>query len=301
VPSIHHTKPHPKLDRNQVLSSMSWKHPFEPLELRPFSRLDIADLGIDDTMASQPHFEPNSTEKVSPSLTTLYLPDGDTEGKNQSQPKLSSTTTINHNPAARYAPVHGSYRDQDEWLHSQNESLRTSLLQRKRQRFASTWVTAVLSVIISAFGGYYAYRVMVDEKALPSYLQLQPGTTVLVVNVLSHVVAFLCYSLFRDTMEALRWALACRPEGILLTSFLAMSRATPTVGVLYLLVTKGPHQIWALQRYGSSHFLSWSVVAASGIYRAIGFLAPRELFRSYRLDYNTFCHGRQNSGSQMRQ
>lgn len=263
------------------------KHPFEPLELRPFSRLDIVDLGIDDIMASQPQEGSGSTKRASPLLTTFYLPEDGSEEKGQSQPTLSSTTTINHNPRG-HAPMYDTYRGQDEWLHSQNESLQTSLLQRKRQRFASTWATAALSIIASTFAVYFAYRVMVDEKALPSYLVLQPGTTVLVVNILSHVVAFLCYSLFRDTMEALRWALACRPEGILLTSFLAMSRATPTVGVLYLLATKGPHQIWALQRYDisiSCQGPAQSIAAASGIYHAIRILTLREIF--VLIDMNT--------------
>lgn len=136
---------------------------------------------------------------------------------------------------------------------NENEYLRTSLLQRKSRKYGPLWVLAVLAAFMSAFATYYSYRVMVDEVALPPNLQFQPGTTVLVVNILSHVVAFLCWTLFSDTTEALRWALACRPEGILLTSFLVLSRATPFIGVAFLCMTKGPHQIWAMQRYDNIH------------------------------------------------
>ena len=57
------------------------KHPFESLELRLFSRLDIADLGIDDIMASQPQQGSGSTKTASPLLTTFYLPEDGSEEK----------------------------------------------------------------------------------------------------------------------------------------------------------------------------------------------------------------------------
>lgn len=136
---------------------------------------------------------------------------------------------------------------------AQDEFIRTSFLQHRGRRFAPLWVNAALAVFWSVFAIYYSDRVMVVEEALPATLQLQPSVTVLVVNILSHVVAFLCWTLFRDTSEALRWALACRSEGILLTSFLALSRATPFIGVAYLCMTKGSHQIWSIQRYDDVH------------------------------------------------
>jgi hypothetical protein len=95
---------------------------------------------------------------------------------------------------------------------------------------------------------YYIYTVLVSEAEVPKNLYLEPSNTVLVVNILSHVVAFLCWNLFSDATEALRWELACRREGVLLTTFLALSRATPFAGVVYLCLQKGTHQIWALQR-----------------------------------------------------
>jgi hypothetical protein len=112
-----------------------------------------------------------------------------------------------------------------------------------------TWIVAIMTIIAAAFSTLYSYRVLVNHAALPDSLVLSPGATVLVVNIMSHVVAYLCWFLFSNTIEALRWALACRKEGVLLTSFLAMSRATPFMGVLYLCITKGKHQVWAFQRY----------------------------------------------------
>ncbi|KAK3376885.1 hypothetical protein B0T24DRAFT_665745 [Lasiosphaeria ovina] len=130
-------------------------------------------------------------------------------------------------------------------------------LQRKRTRLAPAWAVALLALGTTAVTVWYSQRVMVDRTELPSSLRLSPGLTVLAVNVLSHIVAFLVFSLCGDVLEQVRWAFACRPEGVLLTSFLAMSRATPVGGVLYLCRVRGWHQLWALQR-----ILSYIITAA---------------------------------------
>jgi hypothetical protein len=121
-------------------------------------------------------------------------------------------------------------------------------LQSKVQRFTPHWLMAVSAICISIFSIYYTYTVIISEAEVPKSLYLEPSNAVLVVNVLSHVVAFLCWNLFSDAAEALRWAMACRPGGVLLTTFLALSRATPFTGVFYLCFQKGSHQIWAIQR-----------------------------------------------------
>jgi len=124
----------------------------------------------------------------------------------------------------------------------------SAFLQRKSTRYAPAWTVALLALGTTAITVWYSHRVMVDKTELPRGLQLTPGLTVLAVNVLSHIVAFLALSLFSDMLEHLRWSLACRPNGVPLGSFLAMSRATPITGVLYLFRVKGWHQIWALGR-----------------------------------------------------
>jgi hypothetical protein len=121
-------------------------------------------------------------------------------------------------------------------------------LQSKVRRFAPHWLMAVSAICISIFSVYYTYTVLVSQAKVPNNLYLEPSNAVLVVNILSHVVAFLCWNLFSNAAEALRWAMACRKEGVLLTTFLALSRATPFAGVFYLCFQKGSHQIWAIQR-----------------------------------------------------
>lgn len=214
---------------------MSKEYSFEPLELQPFARMDVAGLGID-------------IEEIEPPQPQICAPN---DSVKQIRSRFGSSTA--YDPSSCSSAGGSVDRRPSAKNENENEYLRTSLLQRKSRKYGPLWVLAVLAASMSAFATYYSYRVMVDEVALPPNLQLQPGTTVLVVNILSHVVAFLCWTLFSDTTEALRWTLACRPEGILLTSFLVLSRATPFIGVAFLCMTKGPHQIWAMQRYDNIH------------------------------------------------
>jgi hypothetical protein len=104
-------------------------------------------------------------------------------------------------------------------------------------------------VALSSFTVFYTHRVLVSERQVPPAFVLSPGKTVLVVNILSHIVAFLGWDLLENVLEEMRWALACRVEGVSLMTFLALSRATPYSGVAYLCLMRGGHRFWCLQRY----------------------------------------------------
>lgn len=220
--------------------SKSLGYSFAPLKLQPFPLLDVASLGIEEVKLSEPEWDSYSTEKAPSSNTNFSFPFQD--------PSNRSTSTAYRNIGSEEQILYG-YNREGGWASANNDGVQTSLLERKSRRLATTWILAVMAISTSAFSVFYSHRVLVNKASLPSSLLLPPGATVLVVNVMSHVVAYLCLRLFSDTIEALRWALACRPEGILLTSFLAMSRATPLMGVLYICKTKGSHQVWAFQRY----------------------------------------------------
>jgi hypothetical protein len=104
-------------------------------------------------------------------------------------------------------------------------------------------------VALSSFTVFYTHRVLVSERPVPPVFVLSPGKTVSVVNILSHIVAFLGWNLLEHVLEEMRWALACRVEGVSLMTFLALSRATPYSGVAYLCLMRGGHLFWCIQRY----------------------------------------------------
>ncbi len=90
---------------------------------------------------------------------------------------------------------------------------------RKTVRFGPTWAVACSDASLLGRDHLVLHPGHGRSEELPPALVLSPGRTVLVVNVLSKVTAFLSLSLFTDIIESLRWTLACRPEGVLLTSF----------------------------------------------------------------------------------
>jgi hypothetical protein len=226
---------------------MSQKFSFDLPRVRPVSPIDRASLGIDD----EPHLQPHPRQSSSSTAKTPWRSGGSLydDDITETRSAFGSTTRDIESEAPMLISSGSVVSTQNE-----KDQLRSKVLQKKSRKFAPTWITAILAVVTSIFSVWYSHRVLVDVTRLPQSITLTPGTTVLVVNVLSHLVAFLCWSIFSDAIESLRWAMACRPEGLLLTSFLALSRATPLPGVAHLLLKKGRHQIWAFQRYASLYF-----------------------------------------------
>ncbi|KAK0625453.1 hypothetical protein B0T17DRAFT_273698 [Bombardia bombarda] len=166
----------------------------------------------------------------------------------------SSTTLMSYSSfeSKLQAPSRSSTLSTEAPAETAARSVRSAFLQRKTAKYAPTWAMTVLTFIITILTVWYSQRTMVDAKQVPSVMQLSPGLTVFMVNTLSQIIAYLAVTLFSDVLEQLRWSLACRPQGILLSSFLAMSRATPITGVFCLCRVRGSHQFWAFQRAFSS-------------------------------------------------
>lgn len=226
---------------------MPHKRSFELLEVRPVSPIDTRSYSREEyspvSPQPPPHQRPPPHQYENESeLTDISLAN---EGimENRS-PQWDAEASVHESETLMLDTMGDGSSIQRE----QNHEIQGSLLESKTQRFLPHWILALCSVIASIFSTVYSYKVLVSQDALPKSLAITPGQTVLVVNILSHMVAFMCWTLFSNATEALRWALACRTKGILLTSFLALSRATPLGGVAYLCMVRGHHQIWSLQR-----------------------------------------------------
>jgi hypothetical protein len=128
--------------------------------------------------------------------------------------------------------------------------IRGSVLQSKSKQLRLLWISAIGTFLLSAFATLYAWSVLVSvDPALGPLRSLSPGKTVWVVNILSQAVAFSISELLTGVFEALRWTLASRESGVLITTFLALSRATPLLGVVSLWSVKGTHRYWCTQKY----------------------------------------------------
>jgi hypothetical protein len=146
----------------------------------------------------------------------------------------------------RQSPIHDDSRHSSP--HSAAVNVPTSVLQSKFKQHFTSYLLAVLASLVLAFSTWFIFTVFISEKQIPRYFRLSPGQTIIVINILTHVVVFLVWQLVDSAFEALRWTLASRDEGVLITTFLAMSRATGFIGVADLLRVPGWHRVWCVQR-----------------------------------------------------
>jgi hypothetical protein len=201
-----------------------------------------------------------------PPININFEPENREEDPSSPRSRLHSLETlslpeehISHNDATDSKPLpdaavicHGGQTSQlhnfDVSTPAHCEHVHAFTWKPKAKRHATLLIEAFVVVTLSIFTVYYAYTVLVSERAVPPAFVLSPGKTVSVVNILSHMVAFLSRDLLENVGEEMRWALACRTKGVLLTTFLALSRATPYSGVAYLCSVRGSHRFWCMQR-----------------------------------------------------
>jgi len=118
----------------------------------------------------------------------------------------------------------------------------------KVQQLRSGIIFWVLLVPYTAFVSQYVYQVLISDHPHVGRLFLSPADTNLLITVLSQLFGLLIQALFKNVFDVLRWQLACRERGIAIPTFLQLSGATKWLGVLALIVIKGNHHIWGLQR-----------------------------------------------------
>lgn len=97
----------------------------------------------------------------------------------------------------------------------------------------------------------YVYASLVVNNPPLGPLLFSPSRTILVVTILSQGIAILLRMLFSCVFESLRWHFASRNNGIAATTFLGLSPATSSLGVMKLLYAGGlsNHMPWSIQRY----------------------------------------------------
>jgi hypothetical protein len=144
--------------------------------------------------------------------------------------------------------------------HTVGERLKSTFKQR-----TSSWVMISATLLWLTFTVFFAYNATLGIPLFDK-LVFAPTTTITVLNILSHVTVVLLQFVTSDVFEAVRWALASSQKGISSFAFLALSRATSPMGVLYLIQHNSPdnsdnrvitgHRFWSAKRY--STFLVYS-------------------------------------------
>lgn len=96
----------------------------------------------------------------------------------------------------------------------------------------------------------YVYASLISNNPPLGPFLFSPSRTLLVITILSQGLANLFLMLFSNVFEALRWHFASRKKGVLATTFLGLSPATSSFGVLKLLYASDicHHTWWCIQR-----------------------------------------------------
>jgi len=121
-----------------------------------------------------------------------------------------------------------------------------------------------LSVTVTSFTVYYSWNASFTSDPSSTFLWNQPDNTIFSINLLSYLSTVLVTNLIDITIDQVRWAKSGSPKGLSFLSFLALSPATPTTGLLHLLLSPTPHlgprlgsftskrvmhRLWSFQRY----------------------------------------------------
>lgn len=122
-----------------------------------------------------------------------------------------------------------------------------------------TWALIVLAAFFIAFTSFLAYNSTLNNPLSRTLLPTKPSHTILALNILSRFTIIVLQAIALDVFETVRWVSAGLPRGISAFSFNVLSRATGSLGVLYLLFFNSKsgivwpiasaHRLWCLIRY----------------------------------------------------
>jgi hypothetical protein len=126
----------------------------------------------------------------------------------------------------------------------------------RQQRF--TLFLAIFTAISMIFTIFFVYNSSLEQPFATKLIFERPERSIFVLNIASQITIFCLAELTTSVLEATRWAFACNDSGTPVFTFLALSRATSIIGVVCLLLGKGPkpatlqrdgHRLWGSQRY----------------------------------------------------
>jgi hypothetical protein len=132
------------------------------------------------------------------------------------------------------------------------------VLESQKQKLIYAWLWILGTAVYCAWMVSFIYAVLIDKNPIPHYYNFSSQTTIRLVNVASQVSILLIGGLVGVIFDALSWALACRPNGVSIKSFITTKSNTSLFNVGMLFLTFGTHQKWSVLRF-SIAALAWLV------------------------------------------
>jgi hypothetical protein len=123
------------------------------------------------------------------------------------------------------------------------------VLESQRQQLINAWLWVLGTASFSAYTTYFTYTVFISEKPVPHYYDFSPERTISLVNIASHISVFITSGLVGAVLDTLHWALASRPRGVSMITFLTTKQDTSALSAANLFLTRGAHQKWCILRY----------------------------------------------------
>ena len=120
-----------------------------------------------------------------------------------------------------------------------------------------TLLLALLTSLSMSFTVFFAYNSSSENPISRKLIFSKPERSILILNLASQITIFCLAELTSSVLETLRWTFACAASGIPVYTFLALSRSTNIVGVLFLLfgggagittIRRDGHRLWGSQR-----------------------------------------------------
>jgi len=193
---------------------------------------------------------------------TDFAQDSDPIQEHPRQNEATERTTVAHLQGG--ASDGEVLREEDTPLHGSAPASATpsgTRLESNLKQYFSAWFLSLYTLVFSVFSMWYIYVVLINRDPVPRRLRLSPANTVLVVQVIAHLLSFKTWQLLCIAYEMLRWALASRADGVPAPTFFILSRATPNLSTMLLLSHNARHSLWCIQRLDS--FLAVSDIAVA--------------------------------------
>lgn len=123
-----------------------------------------------------------------------------------------------------------------------------TVLPRKSVQLKWTVILYILTLLLSVALFFYLHAALVSPTFPLGPFLLTPQKTLLLVSILSQILVLLLEFLMTSVLNSLRWQLASRDNGVPVSTFLGLSRATSLWGVITLMCRR-THFIWGTHRY----------------------------------------------------
>jgi hypothetical protein len=205
------------------------------------------------------HPWPQSTSHLIETELITLEPCEDQPPTNSSSPERRCSSGMDAAPPS----IQGKPPLDSESIHSSqaagivlSQSLSTTrkfgtLLHTAVRQSRVTLVMCLGAIPLSILLFLYVYAALVSDNPHLGPFLFSPSRTLLIITILSQGLALLIRMLFNSVLESLRWYLVSRSGGVDATTFLGLSGATSSWGVLNLLYAVGirGHTVWCSQRY----------------------------------------------------